>query len=61
MSNRPSSRLGDFATKFRLALEALNLSRARCAQALGVDKSVVTRWANGSALPTEHNLTRITA
>jgi TolB-like protein len=51
----------DFAAKFRLALEALNWSRTRCARELSVDKSVISRWASGGAAPTEHNLTRITA
>jgi adenylate cyclase len=49
-----------FAHKFQLALEALNWSRTRCARELGVDKSVVSRWASGGARPTEHNLTRFT-
>ena len=52
---------GDFAEKFQLALEALNWSRTQCARELGVDKSVVSRWASGGARPTEHNLTRFTA
>ncbi len=51
---------GGFAEKFQLALEALNWSRTRCARELGVDKSVVSRWASGGARPTEHNLTRFT-
>jgi adenylate cyclase len=50
-----------FAAKFRLVLEALNWSRARCAHELGVHKSVVSRWASGLQVPTEHNLTRFTA
>ncbi len=50
-----------FAQKFRLALEALNWSRTRCARELGMDKSVVSRWASGVMAPTEHNLTRFTA
>jgi adenylate cyclase len=50
-----------FARKFRLALEALNWSRTRCARELGMDKSVVSRWASGVMAPTEHNLTRFTA
>jgi adenylate cyclase len=51
----------DFAPKFRRALEALNWSRTRCARELGIDKSVVSRWASGGAVPTRHNLTRFTA
>jgi adenylate cyclase len=50
----------EFGRRFRLALEALNWSRARCAQELGVHKSIVSRWAAGKAYPTEHNLTRLT-
>ena len=50
-----------FAEKFRIPLEALNWSRARCARELSVDKSVISRWASGRATPTEHNLTRFTA
>lgn len=51
----------DFSQKFRLALETLNWSRTRCAHELGVNKSVVSRWASGRTTPTEHNLTRFTA
>ena len=51
----------NFAQKFRLALEALNWSRTRCAHELGVDKSVSSRWASGTSVPTEHNLSRFTA
>src|SRR5580704_5632883 len=50
-----------FARKFQVALDALNWSRTRCARELGVDKSVVSRWASGAMTPTEHNLTRLTA
>jgi len=59
VSNRTQS--DDFARKFRLALEALNWSRTRCARELDVDKSVISRWASGRTVPTEHNLTRFTA
>jgi transcriptional regulator with XRE-family HTH domain len=51
----------EFAQKSQLALEALNWSRSRCARELGVDKSVISRWASGGAHPTQHNLTRFTA
>jgi TolB-like protein len=50
-----------FARKLLLVLEALNWSRTRCARELGMDKSVVSRWASGVMAPTEHNLTRFTA
>lgn len=49
-----------FSVKFALALKALSLSRARLAADLGVDKSVVGRWATGAVRPTEHNLSRLT-
>jgi TolB-like protein len=55
------TRTAEFAPKFLRALEALNWSRTRCARELGVDKSVISRWASGGAAPTEHNLTRFTA
>jgi hypothetical protein len=51
----------DFAARFRLALQALGLSRGRAAAALAVDKSLVGRWCAGSVRPSDHNLTRITA
>lgn len=51
----------DFARKFQIVRDALNLSRTGCARELGVDKSVVSRWASGVSTPTEHNLTRLTA
>lgn len=50
-----------FAEKFRIALDALNWSRAGCARELGVDKSVISRWAAGNTVPTEQNLARFTA
>ena len=55
-----SATTADFARKFRLALEALNWSRTRCARELRVDKSVVSRWASGLSQPSEHNLTLFT-
>jgi hypothetical protein len=36
------------------------LSRARLAQTVGVDKSVVTRWSSGVQVPSDHNLTMLT-
>ena len=50
----------DFAHKFGLVLKACNLSRGRLAQAVGIDKSVVSRWASGVQAPTDHNLTLLT-
>ncbi|WP_428672184.1 helix-turn-helix domain-containing protein [Reyranella sp.] len=52
--------VSDFAHKFGLVLKACNLSRVRVAQAVGVDKSVVSRWASGGQVPTDHNLTLLT-
>lgn len=52
--------IGDFADRFRLALKALSLSRGGMASALGVDKSLVGRWANGIVSPSAHNLSRLT-
>ncbi|MCX7365251.1 MAG: helix-turn-helix domain-containing protein [Alphaproteobacteria bacterium] len=50
----------DFARKFGLVLKTLNLSRGRLAQAVGIDKSVVSRWASGTTVPTDHNLSLLT-
>ncbi len=50
----------EFAPRFRLALQALGLSRGRAAFELNVDKSLVSRWASGSVRPSEHNLAGIT-
>jgi adenylate cyclase len=51
---------GDFAQKLGLALKAINLSRGRLAQIAGVDKSVVSRWASGVQVPSDHNLSLLT-
>lgn len=50
----------DFAGKFGLVLKAFNLSRGRLAQAVGIDKSVVSRWASGATVPTDHSLSLLT-
>ena len=52
--------VADFAHKFGLVLKACNLSRGRLAQAVGVDKSVVSRWASGVQAPPDHNLALLT-
>lgn len=52
--------IADFAMKFALVLKRLNLSRARLAQTIGVDKSVVSRWGSGVQLPSDHNLSLLT-
>jgi transcriptional regulator with XRE-family HTH domain len=54
-----SMKSSDFAEKFRLVLRALNLSRGAIASAVGVDKSLVGRWASGTVTPSEHNLARL--
>ena len=51
---------GDFAQKFGVVLKAINLSRGRLAQTVGVDKSVVSRWASGVQVPSDHNLSLLT-
>src|SRR6185436_1410257 len=52
--------ISDFAHKFGLVLKACNISRGRLAQAVGIDKSVVSRWASGVQMPTDQNLTLLT-
>ena len=52
--------IADFAHKFGLVLKACNLSRGRLAQTVGIDKSVVSRWASGVQAPTDHNLALLT-
>ena len=51
---------GDFAQKLGVVLKAINLSRGRLAQTVGVDKSVVSRWASGVQVPSDHNLSLLT-
>jgi len=50
----------DFSQRFTLALKALSMSRGRLASELGVDKSLVGRWASGSVRPSAYNLERLT-
>jgi transcriptional regulator with XRE-family HTH domain len=49
-----------FADRFRLALDALSMSRGRFASELGVDKSLVGRWASGTSAPSAVNRERLT-
>lgn len=49
----------DFAGRLKLALKQANVSPAALGAAVGVDKSVVSRWISGRVKPTQHNLTRI--
>lgn len=50
-----------FAQKLDLVLKALSMSRGRLASSLGVDKSVVSRWASGAVTPSAVNLDSLTA
>jgi len=50
-----------FAHKLTLALKALSISRTRLAADMGVDKSVVARWASGATRPSAHNLAALSA
>jgi transcriptional regulator with XRE-family HTH domain len=50
-----------FSAKFEFVLKALCLSRGRVAAELGIDKSVVGRWARGAVRPSADNLARLTA
>jgi adenylate cyclase len=52
--------IADFAYKLGLVLKACNLSRGRLAQVVGIDKSVVSRWASGVQTPTDYNLALLT-
>lgn len=49
-----------FGPRLSLALKALSMSRGRLAMELGVDKSLVGRWASGGTRPSAHNLERLT-
>ena len=49
-----------FSTKLDLVLKALSMSRGRLAADLGVDKSLVGRWASGAVTPSAHNLENLT-
>lgn len=48
-----------FGERLSLALKTVNLSPAALGAAVGVDKSVVSRWLAGKVRPRGHNLTRI--
>jgi len=49
-----------FSEKLDLVLKALSMSRGRLAADLGVDKSLVGRWASGAVTPSAHNLENLT-
>ena len=50
-----------FGQNLSIALSRLNLSRGALAQQIGVDKSVVSRWATGQSRPSETSVTRLTS
>jgi transcriptional regulator with XRE-family HTH domain len=50
-----------FSEKLTLVLKVLSMSRARLASELGLDKSVVARWASGATAPSGHNLAQLSA
>src|SRR5215218_7148123 len=54
------SHVANFSAKLDLALKALSMSRGRLAADLGVDKSLVGRWASGAVSPSEHSLSLLT-
>jgi hypothetical protein len=54
------SHVANFSGKLDLALKALSMSRGRLAADLGVDKSLVGRWASGAVTPSEHSLSLLT-
>jgi len=54
-----SADVEDFAAKLALLSKRLNWSRAKLAQQVGVDKSLVARWLSGSR-PTGNSLMQLT-
>lgn len=50
----------NFPQKLQLVLKVLVISRTGLAAALGVDKSLVGRWASGAVKPSNHNLANLT-
>jgi hypothetical protein len=49
-----------FSDGLKLVLKALSISRGQLAAAVGVDKSLISRWCSGSVTPSAHNLARLT-
>jgi transcriptional regulator with XRE-family HTH domain len=43
-----------------MVLKALSIGRAPLAAAVGVDKSLISRWCSGQVVPSEHNRARLT-
>lgn len=52
-------RVDNLSEKLDMLLKACSLSRVALAQQVGVDKSLVGRWVNGSIHPGEHNLAKL--
>jgi hypothetical protein len=50
-----------FSAKLSLVIRSLSISRALLATELALNKSVVARWLSGATMPSEHNLTRLSA
>ncbi len=50
----------EFSEKLSFVLKALSISRGNLAVAVGVDKSVISRWCTGAVTPSEFNLARLT-
>src|ERR1043165_8583248 len=50
----------EFATRLAYVMKALSLSQGRLSAALGVDKSVVSRWGSGARRPAANNLAALT-
>lgn len=48
-----------FGARLKLTLKVISLSPAALASAVGVDKSVVSRWLSGKVVPSGHNLSRV--
>ena len=49
-----------FSDGLSLVLKALSISRGQLAAAVGVDKSLTSRWCTGLVTPSSHNLARLT-
>ncbi|CAM3069180.1 Helix-turn-helix transcriptional regulator [Sphingomonas antarctica] len=49
-----------FSDRLTMVLKALSIGRAPLAAAVGVDKSLISRWCSGQVMPSEHNRARLT-
>jgi transcriptional regulator with XRE-family HTH domain len=50
----------EFSEKLSLVLKACSMSRGQFAAAVGVDKSLISRWCSGAITPSAYNLARLT-